>query len=180
MKTTRSLAALLAAAAAGLALSGCSVLPTSFAGPRAPEPPVSQPAPPTEPTTAPTSAPTTRTPSSSPTSSQRPTTQRPTTQRPTTPRPTQDGQTPTAPSDPGVRNGYVPKETVVYEVASAIKKRYGFYPNVQCPADLPARVGAGVNCTVADSKLPGGQIEVKVTATSISGRTVNMKFEQVG
>ncbi|NNG20079.1 DUF4333 domain-containing protein [Naumannella sp. ID2617S] len=175
MKTTRSLAALLAAAAAGLALSGCSVLPTSFAGPRAPEPPVSQPAPPTEPTTAPTSAPTTRTPSSSPTSSQRPTTQ-----RPTTPRPTQDGQTPTAPSDPGVRNGYVPKETVVYEVASAIKKRYGFYPNVQCAADLPARVGAGVNCTVADSKLPGGQIEVKVTATSISGRTVNMKFEQVG
>lgn len=165
----------LAVATAGLGLSGCAGIPGVSISPKVevpPPAPVSTGEPSSEPSSEPSARPT-RT-SYSP----RPTTTRPssTTTRPASTRPP---ATPTGNDDEDeVGAGYVRKEAVQGQIATAVKDKTGQVAGVECPDNLPARVGATMTCKIV--RLAGKDIQpkhVEVKVTGLEGRKVRFTME---
>lgn len=69
----------------------------------------------------------------------------------------------------------VAQENVEGQIAQQLAEQVGETPDsVSCPGDLPAEVGAKMECTLTE----GGQtLGVTVTVTSIEGSTVNFDID---
>ena len=79
----------------------------------------------------------------------------------------------------GASSGVVPRQVVEAQAAKVLAAQTGQKPpNVKCPGDLPARVGAAINCTLTPH---GSKVvyPVKVTLQSIRQGTAHF-YVQVG
>lgn len=82
-------------------------------------------------------------------------------------------------TQPASKGGAVPTITLEIKIANALKDQFGTYPVVECLEELPARVGATVQCTADGTKLPGGHLNLEVQAAEVVGNQVNFKFRQI-
>lgn len=86
---------------------------------------------------------------------------------------------PTTTQRPRTQGGAVPTITLEIKIANALEDQFGLYPTVECAEELPARVGAKVQCTADGTKLPGGHLNIEVEAKEVVGNQVNFSFRQV-
>lgn len=66
----------------------------------------------------------------------------------------------------------VSADTVATAAADVLEKQVGTRPQVSCPHDLPAKVGAATRCTLTASGLEGSY-GVTVTVRSVEGSTAH-------
>jgi hypothetical protein len=73
-------------------------------------------------------------------------------------------------------SGSVAADDVAEQAEDALEGQVGTRPEISCPDDLPAEVGAETRCTLTADDDPT-EYGVTVTVTSVEGDTVNFDVE---
>jgi hypothetical protein len=72
--------------------------------------------------------------------------------------------------------GHLPAEDVATEAEDALEKQVGVRPDISCPEDLAADVGASTRCTFTAGDDPT-EYGVQVTVTSVDDEAVRFDVE---
>jgi hypothetical protein len=76
----------------------------------------------------------------------------------------------------GSGSGSLSAETVATGAEDALEKQVGERPDIECPEELPAEVGAETRCTLTAGTDPT-TYGITVTVTSVEGDTANFDVE---
>jgi len=72
---------------------------------------------------------------------------------------------------------YVSADEVAAQAADALAPQLGFTPDIACPDDLDAEVGATMTCTLADET--GAEYDTVVTVTGVDGADVSFDIDVI-